>query len=138
MKTCFVIDGEKEFLIIAERHLTLLGYQVQTFVEAALLFQSISAKVHPDLIIIGENRSVSNLIFIQEARKAFTNSLIIYVAKSNDPDQSSAAIKAGADEFIEKDNALFVRMRTSIDLLEKQNKKGVGAILKNIKKAFSR
>ena len=92
----------------------------------------------PQLIILGDvqNSSQSILDFIQEVRARVSKSIIIHVATISESISAVNSIKAGASEFIEKNSATFVRLRTSLDLLEKKAQAGGNSIITNLKKVF--
>ena len=134
MKTTFVIDGDKEFLSFADRHLKLFGYQVQTFSDDASLLDSI--KSNPFLIIIGDGFSSaasSAIDLIRQIKKTKSNSSIVHVAHTTKDVNAIESVRAGAYEFIEKDSAAFVRLRTTLELLEKKKSSN---ILTRLKKVF--
>jgi len=136
MKVGFVLDSDREFTAFAERHLTIFGYQVQIFSSVVEFLEA--AKTNPQLIIVGEHKDgqTSNPDFIRKTRSSFRKSAIIHIAKENELLNAQSSIKAGATEFIEKDGATFVRLRTSLDALEKANLKEKKSIVQNIKKAL--
>jgi DNA-binding NtrC family response regulator len=135
MKTSFVADGDRDFLSLAERQLTLLGYQVSGFKTSTDLIKSLKQK--PALIILGE---MTDGVIVTDTIKTLRNELpqaiIIHVAQTSSQANAVNSVKAGATEFIEKNSATFVRLRTSLDLIEKQTKKSPSSILSDIKKAF--
>jgi DNA-binding NtrC family response regulator len=135
MKTSFVADGSRDFLSFAERQLTLSGYQVSSFRSSSELLAALSNK--PNLLIIGEfTPDVNGLELIRQIRKILPASVIIHVAQTSAHIHAVSSIKAGASEFIEKNAATFVRLRTSLDFLEKQNQRNPRSFLSDIKKAF--
>lgn len=135
MKTSFVADGSRDFLNIAERQLTLLGYQVSCFRSRNELLAAINEK--PSLLIIGEfTPDLSGGDVIRQVRKALPQAVIIHVAQTGTHANAVSSIQAGATEFIEKNAATFVRLRTSLDFMEKQKLRSPRSILSDIKKAF--
>lgn len=137
MKTSFVADGDRDFLSLAERQLTFLAYQVTTFRTSTELLNALKQK--PTLIIIGELLDGSHAIdLIQAARKALPSTLIFHVARTSAWADAVSSVRAGATEFIEKNSASLVRLRTSLDLLERKELGKTKALLSNIKKVFSK
>jgi ActR/RegA family two-component response regulator len=136
MKTCFILDPDKDFLIFAERNLTLQGYQVQLFSDPQTFFDAL--KKAPSWIILGNGlgQHHSDLDIIRRTRAALPKALIIHVALTTYEGQDVEAVRAGASEFVEKNSATFVRLRTSLELLEKQHVQST--FLSQIKKAFTR
>ena len=138
MKTCSIVDNDKEFLSFAERNLVLQGYQVHLFSDLGEFLSSF--KLNPQVIIIGDNLdgNTSGLECIQQARKALSKSIIIHIGKIDGADYHTKAIIAGANEFIERNSASFVRLRTALDLIEQKNNKDAGSLFDSIKKVFTR
>jgi DNA-binding NtrC family response regulator len=136
MKTSFVADGDRDFLSLAERQLTLLGYQVAGFKTSTELVKSLNQK--PSLIILSELRDGSNPVeTIRALRKELPGVIIIHVARTNSFTDAVTSVRAGATEFIEKNSASFVRLRTSLELISQQKRKKTPAsILNDIKKVF--
>jgi DNA-binding NtrC family response regulator len=135
MKTSFVADGSRDFLSFAERQLTLSGYQVSCFRSSHELLAAIKEK--PELLIIGEfTPDITGVDVIREVRKALPQAVIIHVAQTGATAHAVSSVKAGATEFIEKNAATFVRLRTSLDFMEKQKQRSPRSILSDIKKAF--
>jgi DNA-binding NtrC family response regulator len=135
MKTSFVADGDRDFLNFAERQLTILGYQVAGFKTSIDLVKSLKQK--PALIIVGELTDGTYAVdTLRTLRRELPQATIIHVAKTNSFTNAVTSVRAGATEFIEKNSATFVRLRTSLDLIVKQNKKSPSSFLKDIKKVF--
>lgn len=135
MKTCFVADGDSNFLNLAERHLVLFGYQVLAFKSGADLLSAL--KREPSAILIGHVPDLHVHALIKGIRKIYSQLTVFHIAETNAQADAVSSVRAGATEFIEKNSAAFVRLRTSLDLLEKQHAKP-RSIFKNIKKAFAR
>ncbi len=136
MKISFIVDGDKEFLSFAERHLTIFGYQVYSFTSPDEFLASL--RLRPELIILGDQLGDRQIVLnsIRKARTTLSSAIIIQVAVPDDAINAASSIKAGASEFIERNSATFVRLRTSLDLREAKDKKGVGSIMSNLKKVF--
>lgn len=135
MKTSFVADSNRDFLSFAERHLTLFGYQVSSFKSTAELLKALKQK--PTLLIIGELSDGMNAMeIIRSVRKELPEAIIFHVAQTGSQIDAVSSIKAGATEFIEKNSATFVRLRTSLDFMEKQKQRSSRSFLSDIKKAF--
>jgi DNA-binding NtrC family response regulator len=136
MKISSIIDSDKEFLVFAERHLTLFGYQVYAFTDLNQFFDSL--KLNPQLVILGDNlgKQLSGTEAIRKVRQLVPKCTLLHVAQSDTHTDAVSSIMAGATEFIEKNGATFVRLRTCLDLLEKQNQKQTNSIFGSIKKVF--
>jgi len=134
MKTSFIVDGDADFLFYAERQISLLGYRVYLFSDIDKSVTSL--KLKPQLIILGDKLAHTGVDYIRKARRCFPKSIIIHVAQTGKHDTNIAAIKAGASEFIEKDSATFVRLRTTLDFMEQQHHDGGTSIFSKVKKAI--
>jgi len=135
MKTSFIVDGDVDFLFSAERQISLMGYRVYLFSDVDKFISSI--KLGPQLIILGDRLTHTGVDYIRKTRKYFPKSIIIHVAQPGKPNIDVAAIKAGASEFIEKDSATFVRLRTTLDFMEKQNQLKSSSFFSKLKKVFA-
>lgn len=135
MKTCYVADSDNNFLNLTERHLVLFGYQVLTFKSGSDLMNALKQK--PGAILIGHVTDLNVLSLIKDIRKLYTQLSIFHLAETNSQTDAISSVRAGATEFIEKNGATFVRLRTSLELLEKKSSQA-GSIFKNIKNAFVR
>ena len=134
MKISFVIDSDKEFTSFAERNLTLHGFNVSVFSQASLFFNELKSNVQ--LIIVGEMpKAEDTLQYIKRIRSVAGKSKIIHIAKTTERINLISSNIAGSTEFIERDGATFVRLRTSLDEIQKEEttKKSV---LHSIKKAI--
>jgi DNA-binding NtrC family response regulator len=135
MKTSFVADGNRDFLSFAERQLTLTGYQVLSFRNSTELLASL--KDNPSIVIVGEfTPDISGIDVVRQVRKALPQAVIIHVAQTSNQANAVSSVKAGATEFIEKNAATFVRLRTSLDFMQKQKQRNPRSILSDIKKVF--
>lgn len=135
MKTSFIADVNSDFLNFSERQLTLLGYQVSAFKSTSELLKSLKHK--PTLIIIGELSDGMNAIeTIRSIRKELPETIIFHVGQTGPYVDAVSSIKAGATEFIEKNSATFVRLRSSLDFVEKQKQGSSRSFLRDIKRVF--
>jgi DNA-binding NtrC family response regulator len=132
MKTSFVADGDSNFLNTASRSLALSGYQVLTFQSGAELINALIKK--PSLIIVGNITDLAPLALVGKIRKQLNQSFIVHMA-DNSAD-AIASIREGATEFIIRNGAEFVKLRTILDTLEKQSKKNKLSLFTGIKKVF--
>jgi DNA-binding NtrC family response regulator len=133
MKIGFILDVDREFTSFSERNLTLFGYNVQTFTKPDECWEN--KKLIPCLVLVRESVEF-NLTFISRIRNAFPKAIIIYVAQITESINAKSVKQAGATEFIEKNGATFVRLRTCLDQIEIESKKN--SIIGKLKKAFLR
>ena len=136
MKRSVIVDGDKEFIAFAERQLVLSGYQVSTFTDFEQFLKYLSA--NPELVIVGDKLPdrPDALESIRATRKAAPRSFIVHFGNPTESDRAEQAIAAGASEFIEKNTATFVRLRTSLDQQKGQTPNQLSSILNKLKKVF--
>jgi DNA-binding NtrC family response regulator len=132
MKTIFVADGDRNFLHTATKSLMLSGYQVTTFQSGAELLSALITK--PTMVIVGNITDLRPLAVVNRIRLQLNKAFIIHMADSSA--DAIASIREGATEFIEKNGAEFVRLRTFLDMVERQSQKTGRSVLGAIKKAF--
>ena len=135
MKIGFILDVDKEFTSFAERSLTLIGYHIHTFTKPGEIGDT--KNLNPTLILVGESSSF-NLEYIRHIRTMFPKTIIIYVAQATEHINMESVKNAGATEFIEKNGATFVRLRTYLDQIELKINSRRNTIMSKLKKAFSR
>lgn len=135
MKIGFILDVDKEFTSFAERNLTLIGYQIHTFTTPDEIWEV--KKLNPTLILVGESSSF-NLEYIHQIRNMFPKTIIIYVAQATEHINMESVKNAGATEFIEKNGATFVRLRTYLDQIETKFNSRRNTIMSKLKNAFNR
>lgn len=136
MKRSVIVDGDKDFIAFAERQLVLSGYQVSTFTDFEQFLKYLRANT--ELVIIGDKLSgkPDTLDCIRAARKAAAHSFIIHIGNPNESNQAAHSVAAGASEFIERNTATFVRLRTSLDQQNGHTTNRLSSILHNLKKVF--
>ena len=105
----------------------MLGnYQVRTFANPEDMFAHLAEK--PFAIVLDHffaDRSKNGLDYLKELKKGNASIPVIYYTTSNEESVRDAALKLGVEQYIIKDSASLVRLRTALDLLEeKKSKKG--------------
>lgn len=121
MKTSLVLDGDKDFLSLTENQLKIFGYEVHPFREMEKFFEAVLLK--PSIVILGDIKNFDALRAIRELRKSLPGATIIHVASQVNGLNAVESVRAGANEFIERDGASLVRLRTALELFEKRNLK---------------
>ncbi len=105
----------------------MLGnYQVRTFANPEDMFAHLGEK--PFAIVLDHffaDGSKDGLHYLKELKKGYPSIPVIYYTTANDEVVRAAAMKLGVAQYIVKDSASLVRLRTALDLLEvKKSKKG--------------
>jgi DNA-binding NtrC family response regulator len=106
----------------------MLGnYTVRTFANPDDMFQHLSEK--PFAIVLdhffSDKKNRTGLDYLKDLKKSHPTIPVIYYTSANDGIIQSEVMKIGVEQFIHKDSASLVRLRTALDALhEKQSKKG--------------
>lgn len=106
---------------------TLGHYTVKIFDTPQNLIAQLNEK--PFAVVLdhffGDKESKTGLDYLRELRKSHSSVPIIYYTTLNDASVKAEVMKLGAEQYIVKDSASLVRLRTALDTIhEKQSKKG--------------
>jgi DNA-binding NtrC family response regulator len=106
----------------------MLGnYTVRTFANPDDMFQHLSEK--PFAIVLdhffSDKKNLTGLDYLKDLKKNHPNIPVIYYTSANDDSIRAEVMKLGVEQYIHKDSASLVRLRTALDILhEKSSKKG--------------
>lgn len=104
MKSCLVVDDSKIIRKVARRILEELDFDVQEAVDGQEALERCRENI-PDAVLLDWNMPVMNgLDFLKTLRKieGGTEPIVVFCTTENDMPHISAAISAGADEYIMK------------------------------------
>jgi CheY-like chemotaxis protein len=103
------------------------NYTVKTFANPEDLLAHLNEK--PFAIVLdhffGDSEARTGLHYLKELKRKHASIPVIYHTSSTDESIKADALKLGADQFIPKDSASLVRLRTALDLIH-ENKKNAG------------
>lgn len=105
---------------------SLGNYTVRTFANPEDMFAHLEEK--PFAVVLdhffGDSSGKTGLDYLKKLRKSYSSTPVIYYTTSTDEKIKSEALKLGAEQFITKDPASLVRLRTALDIIhEKKSKK---------------
>lgn len=106
----------------------MLGnYTVRTFANPDDMFAHLNEK--PFAIVLdhffSDKRNVTGLDYLRDLKENHPNIPVIYYTSANDDAVRAEVEKIGVEQYIHKDSASLVRLRTALDVLhEKAKKKG--------------
>jgi DNA-binding NtrC family response regulator len=106
----------------------MLGnYTVRTFANPDDMFAHLNEK--PFAIVLdhffSDKQNLTGLDYLKELKKTHPNIPVIYYTTVNDEAVRNEVMKLGVEQFIHKDSASLVRLRTALDVLhEKAKNKG--------------
>jgi CheY-like chemotaxis protein len=106
----------------------MLGnYTVRTFANPDDMFAHLNEK--PFAIVLdhffSDKRNVTGLDYLRDLKENHPNIPVIYYTSANDESIRKEVESIGVEQFIHKDSASLVRLRTALDVIhEKANKKG--------------
>jgi CheY-like chemotaxis protein len=127
-KLVFIVEDNPVQQKILQVHFeeTLGNYAVKTFSDPKGLLEHLKEK--PFAVVLdhffGDRDGKTGLDYLRELRKNHSSIPIIYYTTLDDSGVKKEVMDLGAEEYIIKDSASLVRLRTSLDLLhEKVSKK---------------
>lgn len=104
MKSCLVVDDSKVIRKVARRILEELDFDIREAVDGQDALDSCHGAL-PDVVLLDWNMPVMNgLDFLKALRalKGGDKPVVVFCTTENDMSHISAAISAGADEYIMK------------------------------------
>lgn len=104
MKSCLVVDDSKVIRKVARRILEELNFDIQEAVDGQDALDN-CAKSMPDVVLLDWNMPVMDgLDFLKALRSSDGGDgpVVVFCTTENDMSHISAAISAGADEYIMK------------------------------------
>jgi CheY-like chemotaxis protein len=126
-KLVFIVEDSPVQQKILQVHFeeTLGSYAVKTFTDPDDLFVHLKEK--PFAVVLDHffaNKTNTGFHYLKELRKNYPSLPVIYYTTLNDNGMKKQVMELGAEEYIIKDSASLVRLRTALDLLhEKVSKK---------------
>ena len=127
-KLVFIIEDDMAQQKMLQVHFeeSLGSYQVRCFSNPELMLPHLSEK--PFAVVLDHffnDQAKTGLDYLSLLRKKYPSIPIIYYTTLNDESIKTQVMKAGAVQYILKDMASLVRLRTALDTIhEKENKKG--------------
>jgi DNA-binding NtrC family response regulator len=128
-KLVFIIEDNVVQQKLLQVHFEeMLGnYTVKTFENPDLMFPHI--KDEPFAVVLDhffpDKKDKTGLDYLKELKKNYPSIPVIYYTSLDDGNVRNQVMKLGAEDYIIKNSASLVRLRTALDVLhEKKNKKG--------------
>lgn len=128
-KLVFIVEDNPVYQKMLQVHFEqMLGnYAVKTFTNPDDLMVHVNEK--PFAIVLdhffGEGNTKTGLQYLKTLKKEHPSIPVIYHTTLNDEKVKAEVLKLGAEQYIIKDSASLVRLRTALDQIqEKGNKKG--------------
>jgi DNA-binding NarL/FixJ family response regulator len=127
-KLIFIVEDHPIQQKILKVHFeeSLGNYTVKTFSNPEEIFDSLKEK--PFAIVLdhffGDNASKTGLHYLKNLKKSDSSIPVIYYTTLSDDSVRAEVMKLGAEDYIIKDSASLVRLRTALDHIhEKSSKK---------------
>jgi len=127
-KLVFIIEDDLAQQKMLQVHFeeALGAYQVRCFSNPELMLPELSEK--PFAVVLDHffnDQTKTGLDYLTLLRKKYPAIPVIYYTTLNDESIKTQVVKGGAFQFIQKDSASLVRLRTALDAIhEKESKKG--------------
>lgn len=128
-KVVFVVEDDPVQQKMLQVHFEQLqgNYQVKTYADPKDMMLHLSEK--PFAIVLDHffaDKQKTGLDYLAELRKSHRHLPVIYYTTLNDESVKKKVADLGAEEYIIKDSASLVRLRTALDALNaKSKKKGI-------------
>lgn len=128
-KLVFIVEDNPAQQKMLQVHFeeTLRNYQVKTFSNPDEMMRHLSE--NPFAIVLDHffnDSKITGLDYLKDLRKSHKSIPIIYYTTADDEAIRSHAIKLGVEQYIVKDSASLVRLRTALDILEeKHSRRGI-------------
>jgi CheY-like chemotaxis protein len=125
-KLVFVVEDNPIQQKILQVHFEeMLGnYQVRTFLDPDDMLKSIQDK--PFAIVLdhffNDKKDRTGLDYLKEIKKKYKSLPVIYYTSLDDEKIKAEVFALGADEYIIKNSASLVRLRTALDVLHTRKK----------------
>lgn len=117
-KIAFVVDDDMIYQQFMKEHMKNLGYRVLSFFSG----QACIAQLHqnPDLIILDHqlDENENGLEVLQKIKQVKPKIPVIYLSAQDDMATAVQALHFGSFDYIEKNSAAYVRLRTTVDKIE--------------------
>ncbi len=128
-KLVFIVEDNPADQKVLEMHFkqTLVDYVVKTFSHPDGMMTHLHEK--PFAVVLdhffGDPAEKTGLHYLRELKKKHASIPIIYYTTLDDQSVRNEVMKLGAQQYIIKDSASLVRLRTALDeLLAKKSKRG--------------
>lgn len=115
MKLAYLIEASAGYQKMIQQHLQQLGYEVQSFVSASECLRTWQDK--PDLILLSQQleNDEKGTDYLRHFQNRIDNVPVVVLSNEGDVYTGVMALKLGAMDYIEKNGAALVRLRTAID-----------------------
>jgi CheY-like chemotaxis protein len=127
-KLVFIVEDNLVQQKMLQVHFEQLGnYTVRVFTNPDDMFAHLDE--NPFAIVLdhffSNKGNVTGLDYLRDLKENHSKIPVIYYTSANDDLVRAEVMKVGVEQYIVKDSASLVRLRTALDLLhEKSNKKG--------------
>lgn len=129
MKKVFIVEDNPVQQKMLQVHFEeMLGnYSVRTFSDPDDMFHHLGEKPFAVVLdhLFPEKKNKNGLNYLQEIKKSHASIPVIYYTTLDDDKLRGQVLELGAEDYIVKNAASLVRLRTALDVLhEKKSKKG--------------
>ncbi|MCZ8215550.1 MAG: response regulator [Cyclobacteriaceae bacterium] len=123
-KLAFVVDDDLIYQQFMQGHMKNLGYAVRSFYNGQSCLDELHQK--PDLIILDHqlDEEENGLEVLRKIKEVSPKVPVIYLSAQNDLATAVQALKFGSFDYIEKNTATYVRLRTTVDRIHEWQKAG--------------
>jgi DNA-binding response OmpR family regulator len=125
-KLVFIVEDNPVQQKILKVHFeeTLGDYEVRTFLNPDEMFEHL--KERPFAVVLdhffNDKKDKNGLDYLRQLRKKYKSIPVIYYTSLDDEKIKAEVLESGAEEFIVKNSASLVRLRTALDNLNARKK----------------
>jgi len=115
MKLVYVVDDSVFYQKIIQAYLNQMGYDVKTFISAKECLAELYLR--PDLILLDQHlgEKEKGLDYLRKIKFRAPFIPIVFLSGDGDKETIAKAMRMGAFEYILKNEASLVRLRTTLD-----------------------
>jgi len=119
-KIAFLINDDPAYQEYVRTHLKHLGYKITSFFKGDDCINKLKQESPSFILVDQELGSESGLDVLKRIKSVKPKVPVIFLSTPHDASAAAQAVKSGAFDYIEKNGAAFVNLRTAIDKLNTQ------------------
>lgn len=115
MKLAYFIDTSASYQEMIRQQMLQLGFEVRSFISVNDYLRATEKK--PDLILLSQQlkNNEKGIDYLRQVQHKNKNVPVVMLSNEGDVYTGSEALKMGVMDYIEKNGAVLVRLRTAID-----------------------
>lgn len=136
-RTAFIVEDDPYYSKGISQQLTTSGYDVKCFTTGRAVANSLER--NPDLVVLDHELGTEcGLKILKEIRQATPSTPVLFLSERNNAIAASQALHLGAFHYLEKDGYLFSKLKSALEILDLDGKKGFTYSLQSFRKSIFR